>query len=451
MRKTFKLRLKSNCNGNVGDETLTGLHTAEGEHDCVSTSLARQRSMEDDEEFAKACRRRSRMNNSIADSEDIAEEQYTSENSTVFNEQEETPSPHLEDETIGFAEMLRRREEDKRQYQRETLQSLKLAKFGSETEVERESTDKQENENKKPEMKKVPTDTQRKKSDDDYSKKTNAITLNENETNNSVASTQNHSNTENTCSQSPLSPVHTTRAFISLGKPKEVKSPTKLKTKLSLQNNKCFQEEHSSAKVANDNLKSQARATEPKANEKEHEKTRQEPFKRESNNKVGTQDVKRTSSIATELQHQKQENIADSPSSNDVPFRRMSSRAASFRVTNPEVKSQPFQRSASLRIASRSTSAKIDGVFAKYAEAIQRSDSIMSKKSPSNYLTRPLEGIASKRCVFEKDDAQDAIVRHFITKKDIRPGDVANKRSLWENKADSVEKKELHSKSNMSK
>ncbi|XP_067863914.1 non-muscle caldesmon-like isoform X4 [Heptranchias perlo] len=484
MRKTFKLRLKSNCNGNVEDKNLTGLHTTEGELYCVSTSLARQRSMEDDEEFEKARRRRYRQNSSISGNEDIAEEQHTSENSTVFNEQEETSSPHLEDETVAFAEMLRRREEDRIRHQRETLQSLKLAKFTSETEVGRVRESKQEHESKKPEMKEASTDTQRKKSDEDYSKKTSTSPLKqEKETNNSAASTQNHSNTENTCSQSPLSPIHTTRVFISLGKPKEVKSPTRLKTQLSLENNKCYQEEKSSTKIANDCPKSQARVTEFKANERgEHEKTRQEPFKRESNNKEGTQDVKRASNIVTEVQHQKKGNITDHPSSNDVPFRRFSPRAISFRIANPEVTTQPFQRSASLRIQSRSPSAKIDGIFEQYVKAVQRSDSIKSKKSPSNYLSRPLEGVASKRCVFEKDDTQDASTRYLTTKKDtiglyvrvavrinkwvsraqesrkalgckdIRPGDVANKRSLWENRADSVDKKELHSnRSNVSK
>ncbi|XP_078402816.1 uncharacterized protein LOC144683557 isoform X5 [Cetorhinus maximus] len=382
------------------------------------SSLAMQRSMEDDEEFEKARRRRSRISNPSSDN-DIAEEQYTFENSAVFNEQEEMSSPHLEDEAAAFAEMLRRREEDKIQHQRETLQSLKLAKFASETEVEKESRSKQENENQKLEMKEVPTETERKKSDKDSSKKINAITVKqEKETSNSVASTQNHSDEENTSIQTPLqpplSPIHTTRAFISLGKPKEVKSPTRLKTQLSFENNKCDQEEENSTMIANDCFKSQARA-EPKC-------------------------AKRTSATATGILNQKKENDADSPSSNDVPFCRSSPRAASFRATNPEVKIQPFQRSASLRIPSRSPSTKIDGILEKYAKAIQRSDNIKSKKSPSSYLTRPLEGIASKRCVFEKDDAQDAGARHLTNKKDIRPGDVASKRSLWENKADSVEK-----------
>ncbi|XP_072336518.1 uncharacterized protein [Scyliorhinus torazame] len=438
------------------------------------SSLARQRSMEDDEEFEKALRRRNRVSNSMPDNEDISEEQHTSENSSVLNEQEETPSPNLEDDTVAFAEMLRKREEDKRQFQRETLQSLKLAKFAFETDGEKESTSSQANENQKPEMKRAPTEPRRKKSGEDSSEEINAITVKqEKEINNSVASLQNHPDKENPCSQtppqSPLSPIHTTRAFISLGKPKEVKSPTRLKTQLSLENNKCYPEAKSSTRVANDCFKSQAR-TEPKVSERgEHEKIGQESFKRESS-KAGTTDVKVTSAVATEIQSQKKENNADGPSSNDVPFHRFSSRATSFRVTNPEVKKHPFQRSASLRIPPRSPSAKIDGILEKYAMAIQRSDSVKTKKCPPNYLTRPLEGIASKRCVFEKDDAQSVSSQHFISKKGtiglyvrvavrinqwvsrtqeyrktfgckgIRPGDVANKRSLWESKADSVEK-----------
>ncbi|XP_038676585.1 non-muscle caldesmon-like isoform X7 [Scyliorhinus canicula] len=402
MRKSFKLRLKSNCHGNMGDETFAEIHALESERSGVSTSLARQRSMEDDEEFEKARRRRDRVSNSMPDNEDISEEQHTSENSSAFNEEEETPSPNLEDDTVAFAEMLRKREEDKRQFQRETLQSLKLAKFASETDGEKESTSNQANENQKPEMKGAPTEPLKKKSGEDSSDKINAIIVKqEKEITNSVASLQNHPGEENTCSQtppqSPLSPIHTTRAFISLGKPKEVKSPTRLKTQLSLENNKCYPEAKSSTRVANDCFKSQAR-TEPKVSERgEHEKIGQEPFKRGSSKAGAT-------------------------------------------VPNPEVKKQSFQRSASLRISPRSSSTKIDGILEKYAMAIQRSDSVKTKKCPPNYLTRPLEGIASKRCVFEKDDAQSVSSRHFISKKGIRPGDVANKRNLWESKADSVEK-----------
>ncbi|XP_048468238.1 ladinin-1-like isoform X3 [Rhincodon typus] len=435
------------------------------------SSLARERSMEDDEEFEKARRRQARLSNSVPNNEDIAEEQHTSENSAVFNDQEETSSPSLEDEAVAFAEMLRRREEDKRQHQRETLQSLKLAKFASETEVEQESMSKQENENEMPKMKKAINDTHWKKSDEDSSKKINVLAVKqEQETNNSAARTQNHSNKENACSQSPLqsppSPVHTTRAFISLGKPKELKSPTRLKTQQSFDNDKCYQQENSSTSIANDCFKSQAKPTEPKVGEsREYEQTGQETSKQESVSKAGRQDVKRTSAAITQIQRQKSENNDDDSNSNAVPFRRFTSRATSFRVSSPEVKSQPFQRSASLRIPK-----KIDDRLEQYARAIQRSDSRKSKQSASNYLTRPLEGVASKRCVFEKEDAQDSGVRHYTGRKetvglyvrvavrinqwvsrpqesrktfgckDIRPGDVANKRNLWENKADSLEK-----------
>ncbi|XP_078054083.1 ladinin-1 isoform X2 [Mustelus asterias] len=450
MRKTFKLRLKSNCNGNMGDGTFAEIHTPEGERYSVSRSLAKQRSMEDDEEFEKARRRRNRVSNSAPDNEDIAEAQHTSENSTVFNEQEETSSPPLEDDAVAFAEMLKKREEDKRRFQRETLQNLKLAKFTSETDIEKESESKQENENQKLEMQRVPTETPRKKSSEDPSQNISGITVKEKKPNNNVTSTQNHPDEENASSQtplqSPLSPIHTTRAFISLEKPKEVKSPTRLKTQLSLE---CQPETKSSTTVANDCSKSWARAEPKESGRGEHEKTGQEPFQRESS-KTKTQVVKRTSAIVTEVQNQRQENNAGGPSTNDGSFRSFSSRATSFRVTNPEVKKQSFQRSASLRIPSRSSSTKIDDILEKYAKAIQRSDSTKSKKSPSNYLTRPLEGIASKRCVFEKDDVQDVSARHLASKKDIRPGDVANKRNLWENKADAAEKV-TKLKSNVSK
>ncbi|XP_072886505.1 uncharacterized protein [Hemitrygon akajei] len=408
-------------------------------------NLARQRSMEDDEEFEKARRRRTRMNSSLTDNEGIPEEQYTSENSSELNEQE-VMTTHAEDEPVEFAEMLKRREEDKRRYQRETLQSLKLAKFGSESEVEGGSTSEQENENKKPEMKEVPTKTLEKQTEDYYSRRPSASSLKEKETNSRAASMQNHSDIGNTGHQSPLSPLHTTRAFISLGKPKEEKSPTKLKKQPSLESNASPRVEYSSTKAESDCHRSQTKSTETKGKEREgYAKLQEDASKQEIKNNARLQDEK------SGVQQEKKENIPDCSSTNSSPFRRFSPRAASFRATNPEVKSQSLRRSASLRIPARSSSGKIDGILEKYAKAIERSDSIKSKSSPSDYLSRPLEGVASKRCVFEKEDTQNSSSRFLMTKKDIRPGDVASKRSLWENKADSVEKKKLQDHQSFSK
>lgn len=94
----------------------------------------------------------------------------------MFNEQEET-SPHSEDESVPFAEMLKRREEDKRRYQHEALQSLKLAKFGSKPDGEWGGESEQGNENDKQEIKEVRTKTSRKQSEDNYTKKLSASSL----------------------------------------------------------------------------------------------------------------------------------------------------------------------------------------------------------------------------------------------------------------------------------
>ncbi|XP_072133847.1 uncharacterized protein [Mobula birostris] len=398
------------------------------------SSLARQRSMEDDEEFEKARRRRTRVTNSSPDNEAVLEEQYTSENSSQLNEQEVTTT-HVEDEPAEFAELLKKREEDKRRYQRETLQILKLAKFGSESEIEGESKSEQENENKKQEMKEVPTKTLEKQTEDHYSRRPSASSMKEKETNNGAASMQNNSNIDNTGHQSPLSPLHTTRAFISLGKAKGEKSPTKLKKQPSLESDACPRVECNSTKAESDCHKSQTKSTNIKGKEGEgHAKLQEDAFNQETKSNARPQDEK------SRVQQEKKENIPDCSSTNSSPFRRFSPRAASFRVTNPEVKSQSLQRSASLRIPARSSPGKIDGILEKYAKAIERSDSVKSKSSPSDYLSWPLEGVASKRCVFEKEDTQNSSSRFLMTRKDIRPGDVASKRSLWENKADSVEK-----------
>lgn len=399
------------------------------------SSLARQRSMEDDEEFEKARRRRSRMHTSSTDTEAVAEEQHTSENSGVFNEQEET-SPHSEDESVPFAEMLKRREEDKRRHQHEALQSLKLAKFGSKPDGEWGGESEQGNEYDKQEIKEVRTKTTRKQSEDNYTKKLSASSLEENESNNKASSRENHSDTGGSIGhQSPLSPIHTTHAFISLGKPKEVKSRTKLKKQLSTENNECPREENDSRKIENDVHKPQTKSTEIRRNERgRYEKLQEDAETRESKNNTRLQNEKYG------VQQERMENAADHSRSNSSPFHRSCPRAASFRVTNTEVKSQPLQRSASVRIPARTSSGRIDGILEKYAKAIEKSDSVKSKPSASDYLSRPLEGVASKRCVFEKEDMQHGSPRYPVTRKDIRPGDVANKRSLWENKAESLEK-----------
>ncbi|XP_069797778.1 ladinin-1-like isoform X2 [Narcine bancroftii] len=431
MRKTFKLKLKSDCNGNIKGNKLPE-HYRTGECHRISKSLARQRSMEDDEEFEKARRRQNRKNSLVMDNGSIAEEQDVSENSTAFNAQEEM-SPHSEDETVSFAEMLKKREEDKRRNQHETLQSLKLAKLGSESKNEGESNSMQGNENRTPKMWEVPTRTQRKQSEDNFRGKPSASTLMEKETNKKAATTQNHSDTGSTDHQSLLSPTHTTRAFISLGKPKEEKSPIKLKKQASVEN-QCRQEENRPMKIENDCHKSQTKASEIKGNEKGgSEKLQEAGFQRGSKNSARVQDEK------CGIQWERKENDPDCSSSDHTPFRRFSPRAASFRVTNTEVISQTFQRSASLRIPARSSTGKIGDILEKYAKAIEKSGN-KSKQSPSNYLSRPLEGVASKRCVFEKEDTQGSASHYLITRKDIRRGDVASKRSLWENKADSSEK-----------
>ncbi|XP_078276496.1 uncharacterized protein LOC144605272 isoform X2 [Rhinoraja longicauda] len=393
------------------------------------SSLARQRSIDDDEEFEKARRRRTRMHTSSTDNEAVAEEQHASENS-VFNEQEQT-SPNSEDESVPFAEMLKRREEDKRRSQREALQSLKLAKLGSKSEGESE----QGNESEKQEIKEVRTKTTRKQSEDNYTKKLSANSLKENESNNRATSTQNHSDTGSVGHQTPLSPIHTTRAFISLGKPKEVKSRTKLVKQLSMENNECPQKEDDSRKIENAIHKSQSKSTEIRRNERgRYEKLQEDAHQRENTNNTRLQNEK------CGVQQERMENTPDHSRSNSSPFHRSCPRAASFRVTNAEVQKPPLQRSASVRIPARTSPGRLDGILEKYAKAIEKSDGVKSKLSPSDYLSRPLEGVASKRCVFEKEDVQLGSPRYPVTRKDIRPGDVASKRSLWENKAESLEK-----------
>ncbi|XP_007892387.2 ladinin-1 isoform X1 [Callorhinchus milii] len=520
------------------------------------SSLARQRSMEDDEEFEKARRRRDRMSSSVTHCDSISEEnENTSVIRTEADEQDKSSVfAHSEGDTIEFTEMLRKRQEDKRRYQQETLESLKSAKSPVEM-CEEDRTGKKEctEESREPERKEVLPETRRTSSEDseetdrrtlkqgreisgnidreiisgntdreissnaaretssNADRKTSSNAARETSSNaaretssnaagetssnadgktssnaaretSSNAARETSSNTAGETSSiadgktsskaaretssnadrktssnsdrktssnadgrrndstsessSPLSPSHTTRVFISLGKPKEPMSP---KVTSPVEKERKFTKQPSVEPFNCQAGGAEMSKSQSEEHPKEGEETRQGHVKRTRINRVRTQDEKQVSSTVTHVQFLQKESEDVDGCSNNVPFLRGSSRAISFRMVKPEPPNQSLQRSASMRISSKGVSTNKDRVD-QYVKAIQKSGSLKSKTESAKYLPCPLEGIASKRNMFEKENSQDRGNWSPSMKKDIRPGDVASKRNLWENRADSVDK-----------
>uniref|UniRef100_V9KSX9 Ladinin n=1 Tax=Callorhinchus milii TaxID=7868 RepID=V9KSX9_CALMI len=439
------------------------------------SSLARQRSMEDDEEFEKARRRRDRMSSSVTHCDSISEEnENTSVIRTEADEQDKSSVfAHSEGDTIEFTEMLRKRQEDKRRYQQETLESLKSAKSPVEM-CEEDRTGKKEctEESREPERKEVLPETRRTSSED--SEETDRRTLKGREISGNIdreiisgntdreissnAARETSSNADRKTSSnsdrktssnadgrrndstsessSPLSPSHTTRVFISLGKPKEPMSP---KVTSPVEKERKFTKQPSVEPFNCQAGGAEMSKSQSEEHPKEGEETRQGHVKRTRINRVRTQDEKQVSSTVTHVQFLQKESEDVDGCSNNVPFLRGSSRAISFRMVKPEPPNQSLQRSASMRISSKGVSTNKDRVD-QYVKAIQKSGSLKSKTESAKYLPCPLEGIASKRNMFEKENSQDRGNWSPSIKKDIRPGDVASKRNLWENRADSVDK-----------
>ncbi|KAM4794849.1 ladinin-1 [Rhinophrynus dorsalis] len=143
-------------------------------------------------------------------------------------------------------------------------------------------------------------------------------------------------------------------------------------------------------------------------------------------------------------------------------FKRFSPRTSSFRVISQteDKEDNGLTRSSHLRFSLRSR--KIEDRMEKYASAVQRSVKIPSAHSRT--VVGPSDGIASKRSIFEKDETSTEIcatntkkdltlpgavssrINQWVSKtqeasssgvgtKDIRTGDVANKRNLWQQRS----------------
>ncbi|XP_060930822.1 ladinin-1 isoform X2 [Limanda limanda] len=153
------------------------------------------------------------------------------------------------------------------------------------------------------------------------------------------------------------------------------------------------------------------------------------------------------------------------------PLVRQSSRTISFRMMRKkEEDSSPLQRSASVRVATkkfesntqdrkededkpssfernsrqRISSRSIQEKMEKLAQASQKSDTMRSPDVTQRTLFL-LEEVSRKRGLFEKEQQEAAPASPGVSRQDLRHVDISSKRSLFENKGeDSVSK--VHSK-----
>ncbi|XP_075470078.1 ladinin-1 [Ascaphus truei] len=147
------------------------------------------------------------------------------------------------------------------------------------------------------------------------------------------------------------------------------------------------------------------------------------------------------------------------------PLRRFSPRTSSFRAMSQseDQEGSPLTRSCSLRISLRNP--KLGDRLEKYTSAVQRSGSVRISNPRSRGILGAADGIAGKRSIFESDEnsagTNDTHAKKDLTlpgavssrinqwnrnqqdssastgTKDIRMGDVATKRSLWQQRSQS--------------
>ncbi|XP_040193663.1 ladinin-1 isoform X2 [Rana temporaria] len=92
-----------------------------------------------------------------------------------------------------------------------------------------------------------------------------------------------------------------------------------------------------------------------------------------------------------------------------------------------------FTRRSSLRLSLRSR--KIEDRMEKYNSAIQRSASVRLPPSHSRGAVVASDGVANKRSIFEKDEENSE--KSNMSRKDVKTGDVATKRMLWQQRSQS--------------
>ncbi|KAJ7331819.1 hypothetical protein JRQ81_013999 [Phrynocephalus forsythii] len=113
-------------------------------------------------------------------------------------------------------------------------------------------------------------------------------------------------------------------------------------------------------------------------------------------------------------------------------FKRVTPRTISFRVVSKKDKQDDtvLSRSASMRLPA--STGKLEEKLEKYTSAVQRAESIKLTPSARRNFQPPLEGVASKRSIFETSLPSRVEPATLIRKESLKiPGGVSSRINLW--------------------
>ncbi|XP_005995533.1 ladinin-1 [Latimeria chalumnae] len=406
--------------------------------------LARQRTLEDEEEVERERRRRNRSYSSTSDVENLKPDNDTNvKQASPQSVPQDKGIPESPDSAVfedaqeeQFLEMLKVREQKRRRRHLEILEKQKqLQESGGSQEGEEEVKILGDREKEKEEKKKEKTEEQRNSEGRVNEKQSNGVE----ETAPTSPVMKGEKPPCSPISHRETPPKHSNQIYIS-----SLKSP--------VEKGKETQQVYLEIRSSKKTVKSPTSPLSPDHKETQELVMRSPRAPEEKN------------SPSKEEQHG--ESGGESPTTTDVPFRRFSSRGTSLRVVSrKEQPSSSFQRSASLRMSNKSL--KIEEKLEKYAVAIQKSETIKSPTVTKKDFFLPVEGVASKRNMFEKEatspgakspttkkenyrlfsgvasrinqwisKAQGADDSSSSSSKHLKQGDFTTKRSLWEKKSD---------------
>ncbi|XP_013909410.1 PREDICTED: ladinin-1 isoform X1 [Thamnophis sirtalis] len=123
-------------------------------------------------------------------------------------------------------------------------------------------------------------------------------------------------------------------------------------------------------------------------------------------------------------------------------FNRISPRTISFRVVpKKERQEDALSRSASMRLPA--STVKLEEKLERYASAVQRSGSIKVSSPIRRNFQLPLEGVASRRSIFEATIPVQSELPTLVRKESLRmPGGVSSRINLWISRTQESKKNE---------
>uniref|UniRef100_A0A8D0B3G6 Ladinin 1 n=1 Tax=Salvator merianae TaxID=96440 RepID=A0A8D0B3G6_SALMN len=128
-------------------------------------------------------------------------------------------------------------------------------------------------------------------------------------------------------------------------------------------------------------------------------------------------------------------------------FKRITPRTISFRVVPKKDKDDTLSRSASMRLPASST--KLEEKLEKYTSAVQRAGSIKISPSTRRNFHPSLEGVASKRSIFEATVPIRTESTTPVRKESLKiPGGVTSRINLWISRTQDEGTKDIRSTEN---